>query len=144
MPLPHRTIRSGYEGIEQGQWDMDGPAQRGSRGRGRSPRHASSARLVAAASTVVPGSAAPNPTTSPVPPPARGETAQLETRSTYRLLVSRGLTPDEAATLTAFLCGIPVADGRWSIRQVNQLLFLKAMVQDGRFGPSDGGIARPH
>jgi len=123
---------------------MDGPAQRGSRGRGRSPRHASSAPLVAAASTVGSGSAAANPTTSPAPQPARDETAQLVTRSTYRLLVSRGLAPDEAATLTAFLCGIPVADGRWSIRQVNQLLFLKAMVQNGRFGPADGGIARPH
>jgi hypothetical protein len=100
--------------------------------------------LVAAASTVAPGSAA---TTAP---PSRAATAapdgmvQLETRSTYRLLVSRGLAPDEAATLTAFMCGIPIADGRWSIRQVNQLLFLKAMVQAGRFGPSDGGAARPH
>ena len=123
---------------------MAGPAQRGSRGRGRSPRHASSAPLVAAASTVGSGSVAANPTTSPAPQPAKDDAAQLVTRSTYRLLVSRGLAPDEAATLTAFLCGIPVADGRWSIRQVNQLLFLKAMVQNGRFGPADGGIARPH
>jgi hypothetical protein len=42
------------------------------------------------------------------------------------------------------MCGIPIADGRWSIRQVNQLLFLKAMVRTGRFGASDGGAARPH
>ncbi len=103
---------------------MDGPAQRGSRGRGRSPRHASSARLVAAASTVGTGSAATTARPSPAPTPAPDETAGLETRSTYRLLVSRGLTPDEAATLTAFMCGIPIADVRWSIRQVNQLLFL--------------------
>ena len=46
------------------------------------------------------------------------------TRSTYRHLVSRGLAPDEAATLTAFMCGIPIAEVHWSIRQVNQLLFL--------------------
>jgi hypothetical protein len=123
---------------------MDGPAQRGSRGRGRSPRHASSARLVAAASTVGTGSAATTALPSPAPTPAPDETAGLETRSTYRLLVSRGLTPDEAATLTAFMCGIPITDGRWSIRQVNQLLFLKAMVRTGRFGASDGGAARPH
>lgn len=71
-------------------------------------------------------------------------TAGLETASTYRLLVSRGLTSDEAASLTAFMCGIPIADRRWSIRQVNQLLFLKAMVRTGRFGASDGGAARPH
>jgi hypothetical protein len=42
------------------------------------------------------------------------------------------------------MCGIPIADERWSIRQVNQLLFLKAMVRTGRFGASDGGAARPH
>jgi hypothetical protein len=68
----------------------------------------------------------------------------LVTRSTYRMLVSRGLAPDEAATLTAFMCGIPIDQVRWSIRQVNQLLFLRAMVQTGRFGPADGGPARPH
>jgi hypothetical protein len=100
--------------------------------------------LVAAASTVAPGSGTRTALPSRAATPAPVQTAQLETRSTYRLLVSRGLAPDEAATLTAFMCGIPIADGRWSIRQVNQLLFLKAMVQAGRFGPSDGGAARPH
>jgi hypothetical protein len=66
------------------------------------------------------------------------------TSSTYRNLVTRGLAPDEAATLTAFLCGIPIADARWSLRQVNQLLFLRALVQAGRFGSADGGTARLH
>ncbi|HEY7702270.1 MAG TPA: hypothetical protein VIB02_08145 [Candidatus Limnocylindrales bacterium] len=66
------------------------------------------------------------------------------TRSTYRNLVTRGLAPDEAATLTAFMCGIPIAEVHWSLRQVNQLLFLRALVQSGRFGSSDGGTARPH
>jgi hypothetical protein len=123
---------------------MDGPAQRGTRGRGRSPRHASSARLVAAASTVGPGSAATTRQPSVTRTPAPDETTELVTRSTYRMLVSRGLAPDEAATLTAFMCGIPIENVRWSIRQVNQLLFLRAMVQTGRFGPIDGGPARPH
>jgi hypothetical protein len=56
--------------------------------------------------------------------------------------MSRGLAPDEAATLTAFMCGIPIADLQWSIRQVNQLLFLRALVQTGRFGSADGGRSR--
>jgi hypothetical protein len=60
------------------------------------------------------------------------------------MLVSRGLAPDEAATLTAFMCGIPIDDVRWSIRQVNQLLFLRELARTGRFGPSDGGRPRPH
>jgi hypothetical protein len=76
--------------------------------------------------------------------PAQDETTRLVTRSTYRNLVSRGLAPDEAATLTAFMCGIPVTEARWSIRQVNQLLFLRALVLSGRFGSSDGGTVRLH
>ena len=60
------------------------------------------------------------------------------------MLVSRGLAPDEAATLTAFMCGIPIDDVRWSIRQVNQLLFLRELARTGRFGPFDGGRHRPH
>ena len=56
----------------------------------------------------------------------------------------KGLAPDEAANLTAFLCGIPVADVHWSLRQVNQLLFLRAMARTGRFGSRDGDLPRPH
>ena len=70
--------------------------------------------------------------------------ARAATRATYRHLMSRGLGPDEAATLTAFMCGIPISDTRWSIGQVNQLLFLRAMVQTGRFGRRDGGRTRPN
>jgi hypothetical protein len=66
------------------------------------------------------------------------------TLSTYRRLLMNGLAPDEAANVTAFLCGIPVADVRWSIRQVNQLLFLRELARTGRFGPADGGTPRLH
>lgn len=68
----------------------------------------------------------------------------LATRSTYRVLLMRGLTPEEAANLTAFLCGIPIDQVRWSLRQVNQLLFLRAMARTGRFGATDGESPRPH
>lgn len=60
------------------------------------------------------------------------------------MLLAKGLAPDEAATLTAFLCGIPIAEVRWSLDQVNRLLFLRAMARTGRFGPRDGGSSRPH
>lgn len=58
---------------------------------------------------------------------------QLVTRSIYRQLLLKGLAPDEAANLTAFLCGIPVADVTWSLRQINQLLFLRELARNGRF-----------
>jgi hypothetical protein len=54
-------------------------------------------------------------------------------QSTYRKLIMRGLAPDEAANLTAYLAGIAVGDTHWTIRQVNQLVFLREMARDGRF-----------
>ena len=124
---------------------MAGQPQRGSRGRGRSPRRASSAPLGALPSGVGRGrasTATPTTTTPSATQPTAAD--QLITRSTYRLLLTKGLTPDEAANLTAFLCGIPIAEVHWSLRQVNQLLFLREMARTGRFGPRDGEPARPH
>jgi len=66
------------------------------------------------------------------------------TGSTYRLLLMRGLAPEEAANLTAFMCGIPVSEVHWSIRQINQLLFLRQLARTGRFGSGDGDLPRPH
>ena len=56
----------------------------------------------------------------------------------------KGLSPTEAASLTAFICGLPTSDLNWSLKQVNQLLFLRGMRQAGRFGDSDGVQSRPH
>ena len=95
-------------------------------------------------STVGRGSAATTRKRSAGRTQAPVETTRLQPRSTYRSLVTRGFAPDEAATLTAFLCGIPIAEVRWSLRQVNELLFLRAMAQAGRFGSSDGGPTRLH
>jgi hypothetical protein len=55
----------------------------------------------------------------------------------------KGMTPDEAANLTAFLYGLPTADLHWTLPQLNQLLFLRQMRQTGRFGGTDGGHDLP-
>jgi hypothetical protein len=60
------------------------------------------------------------------------------TQPVYRLLLMKGMTPTEAASLTAFICGLPSSDLRWSLKQLNQLLFLRRMQQTGRFGDGDG------
>jgi hypothetical protein len=62
----------------------------------------------------------------------------VQTRRTVRLLTLRGLAPAEATNLTAYLCGIPVADRHWSLREINKLLFLRQLNAHGRFGPMDG------
>jgi hypothetical protein len=84
------------------------------------------------------------PTTSVTASPGPTAAEQLVTRSTYRQLLMKGLAPDEAANLTAFLCGIPVADVHWSLRQINLLLFLRELARSGRFGIADGEAPRPH
>ncbi|HEV8546777.1 MAG TPA: hypothetical protein VGQ64_10825 [Candidatus Limnocylindrales bacterium] len=72
------------------------------------------------------------PPTTPVDRPS------LATRPTYRSLLLRGMAPEEAANLTAFLAGIPIGEAHWTLKQINQLLFLRQMKQTGRFGRGDG------
>src|SRR5437899_12996217 len=108
---------------------MAGQARnRGTRAHGRSGRAVASWPVLAAASAAVSGSTAPSPTSDPM------ETSAVATRSTYRMLLIRGLAPDEAANLTAFLCGIPLAAQTWKIKEVNQLLFLRELNRTGHFG----------
>ncbi len=64
------------------------------------------------------------------------------TRSVYRLLLMKGMSPAEATSLTAFICGLPISDLNWSLKQLNQLLFLRRMQETGRFGGRDGNPRR--
>jgi len=66
------------------------------------------------------------------------QTTSTTTRVTYRTLLLRGLAPDEAANLTAFLSGIPVTEHHWKLNEVNRLLFIRALARSGRFGDQDG------
>ena len=90
---------------------MAGQARRGAQARGRSLR-AASWPVLAAASVAESGSVigTPRPGASPEP------TADVPTRSTYRSLIIRGLEPDEAANLTAWLAGIAVGESHWTLR----------------------------
>ena len=72
---------------------------------------------------------------------SRRKTATL---ATYRHLLLKGLTPDESANLTAFLCGIPVGELRWKLIEVNRLLFLRRLAQSGSWGAFDGTPGRVH
>jgi hypothetical protein len=82
-----------------------------------------------AASAAASGSA----TVTTTPPSNRDRTPGLPTRATYRNLIIRGLAPDEAANLTAWMAGIEVGDSSWTLRQINQLLFLREMNRTGHF-----------
>ena len=120
---------------------MAGQARRGERGAGRSSRAGSSWPLIAAASAVASGSdtvtsMAVARATTPVSAP------ELHTRATYRNLILRGLAPDEAANLTAYLAGITVGETNWTLRQINQLLFLREMNRSGQFAEAADSTGR--
>ena len=119
---------------------MAGQAQRGSRDLERSSRLDSPAVLVGAASAGGSGSEATSSTDSPLQPTTQAPAPTPSPRAVWRLLQMKGMTPDEAANMTAFLYGLPTADLRWTIGQLNQLLFLRQLRQSGRFGCTDGGL----
>jgi hypothetical protein len=90
--------------------------------------------VLVAASAAVSGS----DTVTTTSPSSQASTPELPTRSTYRSLLIRGLAPDEAANLTAYLAGIGVGGSHWTLRQINQLLFLRQMNRTGHFAePGD-------
>ena len=83
------------------------------------------------------------------PLPSLGADASIRGRTwrrdrPIRKLTGLGLTPDEAGDLTAYMCGIPIDGAHWSLRQVNQLLFLRELQRTGRFGSRDGRTPRPN
>ena len=116
---------------------MAGQARRGTRGQGRSSRAASSWPVLAVASVAASGSDTAASSTSTRPE----ATTSITTRATYRHLLLRGMAPEEAANLTAFMAGLPVGEGHWTLKQINELLFLRRMAELGKFGDLDG---KPH
>ena len=66
-------------------------------------------------------------TTSPPSPPKYSPAPG--TRATHLMLMLRGLTTDEAANLTAYICGIRAGERPWKVEQINQLLFLRHLHQ---------------
>lgn len=117
---------------------MAGQTRRSTRAQGRSSYGDSSSPVLAVASAVVTGSA----TEAPAPQPNLEILPGQPTRVTYRTLILKGMAPDEAANLTAYLAGIPIGDSTWTLKQINQLLFLRQMQQTGRFG--DGSESPAH
>jgi hypothetical protein len=53
-------------------------------------------------------------------------------RSTFWGLTMRGFTAAEAADLTAHLQGLQKTSVAWTLREVEHLLFLRALVERGR------------
>ena len=107
----------------------------------RAAAEAGSAVASGSSTSTVSRMATTQPAPAPTPTPTHGDPA---TRATFRLLLLRGLAPDEAANLTAYLCGLPVHDARWTLGEINRLLFLRDLSRSGRWGLDDGVGRRLH
>jgi hypothetical protein len=61
----------------------------------------------------------------------------VQTQSAYRLLVSNGLSGQDAAGLIGYAVGLPQGDSRWSLAQVNHFLFLRALYSNSKWGEAE-------
>jgi hypothetical protein len=62
---------------------------------------------------------------------------QLETGAAHKLLVRSGLSGQDAAALISFVVGLPPCDSRWSLAQVNALLFLRELYSNSDWGEAE-------
>ena len=61
----------------------------------------------------------------------------LQTQAAYRLLVTNGFSSTDAAGLIGLVVGLPPVETRWSISQVNRLLFLRSLYTDTSWGEAE-------
>ena len=71
----------------------------------------------------------------PIPPDVMPRSVQ--TQAAYRLLVSSGFSGQDAAGLIGYVVGLPQSDYRWSLAQVNHLLFLRAIYSNSDLGEAE-------
>jgi hypothetical protein len=88
----------------------------------------------AAAEPIVPQALA----TSPVAPISPDVVPRLlQTKAAYRLLITSGFSGQDAAGLISYVVGLPRCDSRWSLGQVNRLLFLRALYTNSEWGEAE-------
>jgi hypothetical protein len=58
----------------------------------------------------------------------------VQTREAYRLLLAGGFDGADAAMLIGYVVGLPECDTRWSLEQINRLLFLRDLYSNTEWG----------
>jgi hypothetical protein len=136
-----RTGKSDDPGVTGGTWTMAERRRSGAHATGARSRVAVSSRAVGAGSVAGSGSStSTDPRAALTVRPQAPANHDPATRATYRLLLLKGLAADEAANLTAYLCGLPIGQAGWSLSEVNRLLFLRELSRTGHWGvDSDKG-----
>jgi hypothetical protein len=61
----------------------------------------------------------------------------LQTQAAYRLLITSGFSGADAAGLIGYVSGLPACSSRWSLNQVNRLLFLRDLYTNTAWGEAE-------
>lgn len=61
----------------------------------------------------------------------------LQTKSAYRSLITSGFSGPDAAGLIGYVLGLPACDSRWSLTQINRLLFLRELYTNSDWGETE-------
>lgn len=72
---------------------------------------------------------------APIPPDLVPR--EVPTQASYRLLISSGVPGVDAAALIGYVVGLPSCPSRWSLSQVNRLLFLRALYSSSDWGEAE-------
>jgi hypothetical protein len=65
------------------------------------------------------------------------EPRTLKTQAAYRFLITSGFSGQDAAGLIGYVVGLPAVDPRWSLAQVNRLLFLRSSYLESEWGEAE-------
>ena len=91
----------------------------------------------AAAEPVDPQIAAAMAVTSPAPLAPDILPRMLKTQAAYRTLITAGIPGPDAAGLIGYVVGLPRCDSRWTIAQINRLLFLRSLYTESDWGDAE-------
>jgi hypothetical protein len=72
---------------------------------------------------------------APIPPDVRPRLVQ--TQAAYRRLITSGFSSKYAADLIGYVVGLPGCESRWSLTQVNKLLFLRSLYSESDWGRAE-------
>jgi hypothetical protein len=80
----------------------------------------------------------PEPALAPPAPLAPDHVPQnLPIRATYRMLIADGMPGADAAALIGYAVGLPPCQSRWTLEQVNSLMFLRDLYARTEWGESE-------
>ena len=90
---------------------------------------------IGAAAEPVDAEAEPVPAVTHIPPDIMPRL--LQTQAAYRLLITSGISGADAAGLIGYVVGLPHGESRWTLSQVNRLLYLRSLYSNSDWGEAE-------